>query len=166
MTEVVQKHEDLRGLGIVLLSVGGVTLLGRFLGEVGLGLLFLPMLAAAFLTAGLVWRAIGFIIPGGIIAGIGTGILLKELLPVSGDAEGGIFMLAFAAGWVLVSLLGTVVEDEFVWWPFIPAGIMGLIGVGTLGASWAFGVLSFSNMVWPVALIGVGVYLLFRVRQH
>jgi len=160
-----KQQEEAKGLGIVLLGIGVVVLAGRFLGSVGLDLLFLPTLAAAFLTAGMVWRKIGFIIPGGIIAGIGTGSLLTELLALSGGLEDGIFMLSFAAGWVLVSLLSTVIAENFVWWPLIPAGIMTLIGIAELGSTWAFGVVSISNIVWPFALISAGVYLMFKVRQ-
>lgn len=166
MTNTINNHENVRNLGIILLAIGLMALTGRLLGEFDLGLFFLPTLAAAFLSAGIIWQTIGFIIPGGILAGISTGTLLNEFLPITGDAEGGIFMLSFAAGWVLVSLLGTVVEEGFVWWPLIPASVMALIGIGTLGAGWAFGVLSFSNMMWPIAVIGVGVYLLFKVRQE
>lgn len=160
-----KQQEDTKGLGIVLLGIGVVILAGRFLGSVGLDLLFLPTLAAAFLTAGMVWRKVGLVIPGGIIAGIGTGSLLTEFLAVSGDLEGGIFMLSFAAGWVLISLLSTVIEEKFVWWPLIPAGVMTLVGIGELGSTWAFGVLNVSNIVWPLALISAGVYLVFKVKQ-
>jgi len=166
MTKTVNKQEDSRNFGIILLTIGVFALTARFLGEVGLGLLFLPTLAAAFLTAGLIWKSIALIIPGGIIAGIGTGALLTELLPVSGDLEGAVFMFSFAAGWALVSLLGTVVEEKLLWWPFIPGSIMALIAMGNLGANWAFGLLSFSNMVWPLAFIGVGFYLLLKVKQQ
>lgn len=161
-----KKRNELIG-GILLIGFGALALIGQFvnLGNT-MGLLVLPLISAAFLAAGVLARQVGFLIPGGIIGGIGLGVVLNDVLNVSGDAAGGVFLLAFAAGWALITLLTALVTDETQWWPLIPGGIMALIGGSILLGGVFQSALVLLGKIWPLFLILGGVYILFKNRQQ
>jgi hypothetical protein len=125
-------------------------------------------LGALFLLLGIVQREAGWIIPGGILSGIGLGIVLNEgpfnLFP--GLEDGGVFMLSFAAGWGLITLLTAVFTKETHWWALIPGGIMALIGAAVLwGGLFANG-LELLGTLWPLALIIIGLAILLNARRE
>lgn len=152
--------------GIILILVGALTLLAQLDVFTNIGMLFLPALGIIFLVWGLLTRTFGLIIPGGILGGIGLGAALMEG-PLAGLAEptqGAIFLLAFAAGWVLISLLSKFTAGTFQWWPLIPAGIMGLIGGLLAAGETGLQVLKVIGYAWPVALIAAGAWIILRKR--
>ena len=75
------------------------------------------------------------IIPGGVLTGIGLGILAMQV-PVQFPAvdQNSIFLLCFALGWFLITLL-TALFASTQWWALIPGGIMALIGGSLLIAN-------------------------------
>lgn len=155
--------------GLVLISIGLLAFAGRMVDSQWLGLLIVPLIGMIFLVAGVLNREEGFLIPGGILSGVGLGIFLisgpfESMWP--GDAEGGVFMLSFAAGWVLIVLMTAVFTDKTHYWPFIPAGIMALIGGGILFGGMFMNVLSFIGQAWPIGLIAVGVYILVQSNRQ
>lgn len=167
-------------LGGLLLIFGGLlALVAQFVPDswgFSYGLVVLLGLGAAFILAGILSRHTGWFIPGGILTGIGAGVALVDgplarllpanLLPVD---DGGLFMLAFAGGWFLITVLTAIFTDETQWWPLIPGAIMALIGLAAgFGRVFAT-VLSLLGQLWPLALILVGLYVLFagrRSRRH
>ena len=156
--------------GMILILIGLLALVQQFVKLEWTGMAFLPALGLIFITAGLLKKKVGFLIPGGILAGIGVGAILVETLPLSETATGAIFLLTFAGGWVLISLLSLIVHrmdvrEEIAWWPFIPAGIMGLIGAAILIGGQALKVLELLGQGWPVILIVVGLYIILRRKQ-
>ncbi len=127
-------------------------LTGPFLfGGVGLG-----FLAVYFRTAMREWWAI---IPGGVTLTLATVTLLDHFIEDS-EVGGGIFMLGLGATFALVYL--TPAPGGRMKWAAIPATILSLIGLlGLLSAT------RFVDFFWPVALIGLGGYVLFKgVRPH
>ncbi len=162
------KRNDIIG-GILLVLFGLLALSGQFVnfGEL-VGLLIVPGIGLIFLIAGIVARQPGFLIPGGILSGIGAGILLIEgpFAHVKGDAEGGIFLLAFAAGWVLITVTTAVFSKQTHWWPLIPGSILALIGGGLLTGGLMQGVLEIVGKIWPIFLILGGIYILYRGSQQ
>jgi len=161
--------------GLILIFGGALALAGQVVPDswgLGFGLLVLLGLGVAFIIAGLLTREAGWFIPGGILSGIGAGIALVDgplaqfipdgLLP--GD-EGGLFMLAFAGGWFLITVLTALFTDETHWWPLIPGGIMVLIGLAAGFGSIFETILSLIGRAWPIALIAVGVYVLYHARR-
>ncbi|MBN2005974.1 MAG: hypothetical protein JXA21_21630 [Anaerolineae bacterium] len=122
------------------------------------GAIFLGSLSAAFLavylrTAGHEWWAI---IPGGVLGTLTITILLEPLL--GGGFSGGLFMLGLGATFALVYLLPTPAGR--MRWAIYPAGILGGIGVLTsIAATQVIRVLG------PLALIGLGLYLILRRRD-
>lgn len=150
--------------GIALIVIGLLTLAGQVLDLQNLGLLVLPALALIFLAWGLITRTFGLIIPGGILAGIGLGAIVVEQswVPMGEMTQGGVFLLCFAAGWVLISLLSVFTSERLQWWPLIPGGILGAIGVLLLAGDAGVKVLELLGYAWPVALIIAGLYLVLR----
>lgn len=169
---IVEKKKINGGLvgGMVLILVGLLALVQQFVKVDWFGMAFLPGLALIFIAAGLVRNQIGFIIPGGILAGIGTGVIVESRLQMPELQEGGTMLLIFAAGWVLITLLSFVLHardarQEVAWWALIPAGIMGLIGAAILMGGTALKALEVVGKGWPVILIAIGLYIMLRRKQ-
>ena len=98
------------------------------------------------------------------MGGIGLGIFLTGL-SVGGTSEfitGGVFLIGFAAGWALISLLSLFTSDRLAWWPLIPGGILAAIGAVLMTGSAGLGLLTALGYAWPLALIGVGAYILLK----
>jgi hypothetical protein len=164
--QVEKKREGLVG-GLILVVIGLIALAGQFVeldSFPNLGLLIVPGIGALFLLWGIVTREDGLIIPGGIMSGIGLGIVLISgpFEIANGENDGGIFMLSFALGWVLITVLTAVFTSETHWWALIPAAVMGLIG-GTVLVGGVFEtILSLLGDFWPLALIVVGGWILIQ----
>lgn len=167
-TPVEKTHRTRNGLvaGAVLILIGVFLLANNYLQGSDLGIYLLPALGALFLIWGLLVKNTGLLIPGGILVGIGTGAFLIDG-PLANSAEpvrGGTFLMVFAAGWALISLLSifTTTPRRFAYWPLIPGGIMALIGGALLSGNTGIRALEIFGQVWPVGLILVGAYLLLR----
>jgi hypothetical protein len=121
-------------------NVGGAL----FLGGIGLGFWVI------YLTNREFWWAI---IPGGVLLTLGAVTLSEDL--IDGDSGGGIFFMGLAFTFLLVALLAKPREN--FWWAYIPAGVLFVLGVFLIGP-----LQSLFNYIWPVGLILVGGFLLFR----
>ncbi|MFV9507437.1 MAG: hypothetical protein AB4911_23030 [Oscillochloridaceae bacterium umkhey_bin13] len=155
--------------GGVLIAIGGLLLLINTQ-IVTLGVSFLLMLGAIFAVAGIASRVAGWFIPAGIVSGIGLGALLIEGgLVVGENAEGGVFLLAFALGWLSITALTKLFTGIWIKWPLIPAAVMGVIGVPLLLGGVAQTTLEVTltalGYIWPLALIGGGLWLIMAQRR-
>ncbi len=152
--------------GVVLIGLGVLLFLAQL---VDIGLLVLPILSAVFIAAGLISRRAGWFIPGGILGGIALGSTVSELMVLPEDSEGGLFLLCFALGWLSITLLSRLFTRERHNWALIPAGIMALIGSALLAGDFGRNILgltfSVANYIWPLALIGLGIYLIWQQRR-
>ena len=161
------KRDDLVG-GLVLIGIGLLFLVSRFVDFGNLGLLILPLLGVAFMTWGILTREDGLMVPGGILSGVGVGVYLiaGPLALPAGIEEGGIFLLSLGAGFASITLFTALFGKETHWWGLIPGGIIALVGLSVLFGGVFMDVLSAAGKYWPVILIGVGVYTIFKaVRQ-
>ena len=155
-----RRHGGIVG-GAILISIGLFALLQQFV-DVNWGMYFLPLLALVFLTAGIIERRPGLLIPGGILAGIGAGAILVQssLFHGMGDpVRGGLFFLTFAAGWAVVTGASYLI-GKLMLWPLIPAFFMGLFGLALLA-----NLIAVFTYFWPVALIAFGLFLILRRRS-
>ncbi|MFP4343264.1 MAG: hypothetical protein ACLFU8_01095 [Anaerolineales bacterium] len=162
-----KKTKNLVG-GLLLILVGALLLAARFTDSDILGLAIPLLLGLGFLAWALTARSVGLLIPGGILTGIGTGALLIESIGanLSESGEGGLFLVAFAGGWGLISLLAALVLKTEMWWPLIPAAIIGAVGGALLIGGTALKVLELVNDLWPLGLIIIGLYLLLWRRGY
>jgi hypothetical protein len=164
-----KKENDRKGAlvgGLVLIVIGVLFLIAQFvdLGETA-GVLVLPLLSAIFIIAGIVTRESGFFIPGGILAGLGLGtyLIVSSAGGRSGQDEGGLFLLAFAAGWVLIPILSILFSrGERHLWALIVAAIIGLVGAAVSFGGAALTALEALGRWWPLFLIAGGVIILWR----
>lgn len=150
---------------LILIALGVVFLIGNYIANLG-SLLFLA-LGAAFLIARVAQREYGFAVPAGILLGFGTFVALSERgwpLDTTGtNAQGGWFFICLAGGFVLVYLLGA--RPTLVW-PLFPATALGIFGMLLTGSAnlAPFARLAWLAELWPLALIGIGLWLLARPR--
>lgn len=143
--------------GITLASIGLLILLGVLFpgiaGQLG-GFIVLAGIGAAFIVVFLVERENWWaIIPAGVMLTLALIIFLTEIL---GDlALGGVFFLGLAATFGLVAVLPN--RSEKMRWAFIPAGILGFIGIIFIAS--AEGLISFAV---PLGLILLGIGFILR----
>lgn len=169
--EIVEPHRDGRRAriiaGVSLVTIGLLTLVMQFGNSMTLGQYFLNALGLIFLIWGLTTDSFGLLIPGGVLSGIGLGTYLVSgpLSDVEGAATVAVFLLAFAAGWALITLLSGFTGEGLQWWPLIPGGIMAAIGGALLSGGFALEVLSWLGRGWPLGLVIVGLYLILRRNQ-
>lgn len=152
--------------GLILIVVGVLALLAQFvdIGEM-MGWIVLGGLSLVFIVAGIATRQSGFFIPGGILTGLALGVLLtieRVEIPFVED-EGGLFLLAFAAGWVLIPVLSIIfTRGERHLWALIVAAIMALVGAAVSFGGAAMDALELLGRIWPIFLIAGGLLILLK----
>jgi len=156
--------------GLLLIGLGLLFLLNQFMDLPRLenvAIYFVLFLGIIFLAWGIFSREAGLMVPGGILTGIGLGVALVAgpFAVASGDRSGGIFMAAFALGWVLITVFTAIFTEKTMWWPLIPAAIMALVSGALLvqGPFWV--ALEWLGKLWPLALILGGIAILFGARR-
>ena len=139
--------------GIVVVGIGLFLLLAQIVPDTGT---WIPLIVGlVFLAAALYRREYGFLVPGGIISGVGVGVLLQATLDEPWD--GVIILLSIAAGFASIWVLGQLLRlpDNHPW-PFIPAGIIALVAGVQLADADVDGVLRW----WPLIIIALGVLII------
>jgi hypothetical protein len=144
----------------VLLSLATLTAIEQIAprqAEVWGGALFLGGTSLGFWAIALTqprhWWAI---IPGGVLLTVALVAGLDQARP--GQDYGGVVLLGIAATFGIVSLVSP--SGKRMTWALIPATVLGVIGVAVLTqtAAWL-------GYVWPAALIGAGLYLIYRTQR-
>lgn len=153
--------------GLFLVGLGLYLLAAQFIRAEWMGMLILPILSLVFLAWGLFTRNAGLLVPGGILGGIALGTYLtsntfKDGMDVT---QGAVFLLAFAAGWALITVLSALIGQRQLW-PLIPGGILATIGVLMLAGDQGLTVLEWLGRLWPLALIAGGLATLWRVFRR
>jgi hypothetical protein len=156
----ISNHDNWWALipGIIFLAVAATIGLDSFLpgfSDTNLGgTIILGGIALSFLLVYLAERGNWWAI---IPAGVMTTIALVAVLDTntSSLASGGIFFLGLGITFALVAILPTSVGK--MRWAWIPAGILGLMGVLILIAAE-----DLINYIWPLALILAGIVLVAR----
>jgi len=90
------------------------------------------------------------IIPGGVLLTLAAVAGLDNIL----DWSEVIFFLGLAGTFALVGILP---KQQDTRWAFIPAAVLAVLGVALFDPF-----KSVMIMIWPVALIALGVYILYR----
>lgn len=151
--------------GAFLIAIGVLSLLGQFMKDGWLGLLFLPALALIFLIWGAVTRKEGFLIPAGILGGVSLGTFLERATPgLAGEATGAVFVLSLALGFAVITPLTAVICGRAQWWALLVAGILALVGGALLAGGAALDMLVLAGQAWPLILIGLGIYIIVQRR--
>lgn len=141
--------------GLALIALGGLLLfLERLESGAHAHLLFI-LIGGIFVAGYLYKRAFGLLIPGALLMGMGGGLAFEDLHSgpfVHGDKVA----LGLGLGFVLIYVASLLYERRNRWWPLIPGGVLVIASLPDF--VWVDDVLDF----WPVAVMAVGVLLLFR----
>lgn len=151
--------------GVVVVALGLVMLLATVTDTLLLDQMIVLLLGVIFLAWGVAVRHPGPLIPGCILTGLGAGILLSQWLStsISGQAQGGIVTLGLGLGFLLIMPMQQYFTRQGThWWPLIPGGILSVTGLGLLLGDAGLTMLTWVGRLWPLALIGVGVALLYQ----
>lgn len=144
-----RSDRDRSVLALLLIGGGILFMLGQFNPFIDFGGLVLLLLGSVLLYAYWSTRSghrIGFLIPGAILFGLGIGQVLSNWMYV-GNWDGDFSTLGLGFGFCLIWLL-----ERRQWWALIPGGILVLVGLSSI---------ALISSVWPLALIALGVYLLY-----
>jgi len=119
-----------------------------------LGALFLGMIGLSFWVIYVVKREFWWaVIPGGTLLTLAAVTIVSQL--TESTIAGAVFFFGLALTFGLLMLLPR--EDKHMTWPLIPCAMLTLMGFMVLFNSGPA-----RNYGWPVALIAVGLYLLYR----
>lgn len=148
-----------RVAGGVLLLIAGWALVDRYT-DFNAQLAVPLLLGVIFTGWSIVAREWGLLVPGGILTGLGAGMLFRQSTDLSRAADSGAFLLCFAGGWLLITLLSATVFKRRVLWPLIPAVILSLLaGAHLAGTGFSEGV-RLAQSYWPWALLVLAAWLL------
>ena len=138
--------------GIALVVIGATLLLLLQIGAPGE--VVVALVGAALLVVYAATRVYGFLVPGGIVTGLGVGLVVEPVLGRPGAP-----LLGLAGGFALVALIDRLSAGRRPggWWPLVPGGVLAAIGLAQ-----AIGDVAWLARWWPVALIAWGVVLLVR----
>ncbi len=138
----------------VVLIIAGVVLY-LLQSRVGLGISsFFFLVGAAFVAAYFYRGGYGFLVPGGILLGLG----LDNLATVpSGYSFHELSPAGLGIGFVLIYLIGLIYRREAHWWPLIPGGVLIVTGLSSAGMR----VSHVLSLIGPIALVLVGLAVLF-----
>jgi len=123
-------------------------------------------LGISFILWGAFSRMFGLIIPGCLILGIGPGIYIawSTLDQQNGLSQTGIMLVWFALGWGLITIFSRILNNEFIWWPLIPGGILAVVGCGLYIGGNPSGAVTFISNTTAAGLIILGLYMLLLRR--
>jgi hypothetical protein len=144
--------------GVILIAISATIWVGKYFANVGnsdlISTIILGGIALSFFLVYLADRGNWWaIIPAGVMATIA--VVARANISQSGVTGGGIFFLGLALTFALVAILPNKIGP--MRWAWIPAGILGLIGLVILLSR-----PDLINYIWPFALILGGVLLIIR----
>ncbi len=152
---------------VMLIAIGVLFLIAQVLQLGWLSLLVMPLLGVAFIVWSIAARVPGLMIPGGILAGLGVGILLmtqpfvasaeNELVPAA------VLMLSFAVGWLLIVVLTPLAGGRLELWPLIPGAVFAVLGALFWMGEPGMYILQIVGTAWPLILIIVGAGILMSI---
>lgn len=119
-------------------------------------------MGVAFAVGYILTRHYGFLVPAGILTGVGAGVLAST--SVGGADAGAYVVISIGLGFLAIYAFDVLVTGTAIrWWPLIPGGLMLLIGAGMANTAGFVHQLQ----IWaPALLIALGVLILIsRARQ-
>lgn len=145
---------------ILLIVIGSLMLIANLTGGGNLtGGLVVLAIGVAFAAAYVMTRKYGFLVPASILSGLGTGVLVSQLVNASENDTGAYAVLGLGVGFLLIYAIDALVTaSSRRFWPLIPGGIMLLVAGGLVTNNQGF--LNTLTTWWPVLLVLIGVLLL------
>ncbi|CAN5565496.1 hypothetical protein BH23CHL7_BH23CHL7_11820 [soil metagenome] len=152
-------------LGVLLVLIGLALLAQYLFPQVSAGTLVLLAIGLAFICGWLFGGSWFSMIPGVLIASLGTAELIEDLalLGPAGQDVPGLASTSLAIGFLVIWLLRYASNRRSAW-PLWGAALFGLIGLAQLSGR-LIG-LPALNLLWPVIIIGVGIVVLLSARRR
>jgi hypothetical protein len=152
-------------LGVLLVLIGLALLAQYLFPQVSAGTLVLLAIGLAFMAGWLFGGSWFSMIPGVLIASLGTAELIEDLalLGPAGQDVPGLASTSLAIGFLVIWLLRYASNRRSAW-PLWGAALFGLIGLAQLSGR-LIG-LPALNLLWPVIIIGVGIVVLLSARRR
>ena len=146
---------------VILIAVGvGALVLQYVETRPGAGGWVVLLIGLALVGAFLYTHQYGYLIPGGIMTGLGAGIVVSESVAMTDEASGGAVVLGLGLGFVSIWAIGSLMRlTERHWWPLIPGGILSVVGSALLIGGQAVDMLDY----WGVILVVIGLIVIGRV---
>lgn len=142
---------------LILVGVGGLAM--QAFEASGAGGWIVLAIGVGLLGAFAFTRQYGYLIPGGIMTGLGAGIVISEAFTFTDEGTGGVIVLGLGLGFLSIWVIAALVQlAENHWWPVIPGGILAVVGGALLIGGQAVDLLDY----WGIAVIAVGVLVLWR----
>jgi hypothetical protein len=148
----------------LLIVIGGAALIANLGGSQYVYQSIPLALGVAFFIAYAATRQYGFLVPAGILTGVGAGVLAATIGNV-GDA-GPYATIGGGLGFILIYALDALTSRTATrWWPVVPGALMVVIG-STEASNQDLFVRQLA--IWsPAILIAIGALILFsRMRQR
>lgn len=164
MSEVAPKtgasSRDRMAVAVILIVVGVVGLAAQaFDLTANLGGLIVLVIGVLFLVAFAFTRTDGYLVPGGIMTGLGAGIIASQGLALTDEQTGGAVVLGLGLGFVSIWVIGAIARtDPNHWWPLVPGGILAVVGAVLLIGGQAVNLLDY----WGVVIVAIGLLVLWR----
>lgn len=144
------------GQGIVMIALGlALFFLVRAQGVSG-GVT-LALIGSGFMVAHALTGEYGYLVPGGIMVGLGMGIAWP---PGWGGFHGSTPLVGLGLGLILIHLAGR--RGEGGSWSLVPGTILVLVGLLTgIGD-----VVTFLSLWWPLAVVAAGVWVILSGQRR
>jgi hypothetical protein len=147
-----------------MLVVAGLFILGNRL--------FPDLLPVMPLIVGLLFLALFFLtrsaasaVVGSVLVGVGIGVLVVK--GSDPDVGTGGFLISLAGGFFLAWILGLMFAIRSLrWWPLVPGFVLLALGAIVTSGHMGQDVINAAADWWPVLLVLMGVFLLYRARSH
>ncbi len=137
-----------RRAGAILVVLGLALFILQYIEGAAEAILFFGI-SAVFLFFYFRQQRYGFLVPGGILAGIGLGMIFDNAGLKVADPSA----LGLGIGFLLIYAIDRLHRGGTSWWPLVPGGIM-VFGALRSGETWVNRVLVEG---WPLLLVIVGV---------
>jgi hypothetical protein len=151
---------DPMAVAVILIVVGVAGLAAQVLDlTANVGGLVVAVIGVGFLVAFAFTRHYGYLVPGGIMTGLGAGIVASQGLTMADEQTGGVIVLGLGLGFLSIWVIGAIAHVErHHWWPIIPGGILAVVGAALLIGGQAVNLLDY----WGVIIVAIGLLVLWR----
>ncbi len=151
---------DRMAVAVILIVVGVAGLATQVLDlTADLGGLVVTVIGVGFLVAFAFTRQYGYLVPGGIMTGLGAGLIASQSLTLADEQTGGTIVLGLGLGFLSIWVIGAIAHvDRHHWWPVIPGGILTVVGAALLIGGQAVNLLDY----WGVVIVAIGLIVLWR----
>ncbi|MBI3943621.1 MAG: hypothetical protein HY326_11465 [Chloroflexi bacterium] len=145
---------------LLIIALGIFLLVAQLTGLWFWGLL---LLAIVFLGSYFFVHNYNALVPGGILAGMWVGFALNAIWPnLPGSMQTALFLIPFGLGFALIWVLDRMYTHQSSWWPLVPAALVVVGGLAIAIGGIALNLIQLVGNWWPLAVIGVGGYALFK----